>query len=51
MLWLIAIPFILTGAVLLTETAHKAIERALTPKPCVHPAWMYNRCIQCGVPR
>lgn len=50
MIWLVLLPAILGCCVVLTDMAHKAIQDAVRPKRCPHPALMYGRCVQCGTP-
>ena len=51
MTWLVLLPAILGCAVVVTDMAQRALEKLIEPERCTHPAWIYNRCIQCGVPR
>lgn len=51
MTWLVLLPAILGVCIVITDVAHKAVKDALKPKPCPHPAWIYDRCIVCGSPR
>lgn len=48
MQWLVLLPCILGCAVVLTDMATKAMERALKPEVCPHPFVMYGRCGKCG---
>lgn len=48
--WLVVLPAILGCAVVLTDMAHKAMQRAVAPVVCPHPFVMYGRCGKCGTP-
>lgn len=48
--WLVLLPAILGCVVVLTDMAHHALRKLIEPTRCLHPAYIYGRCIQCGTP-
>jgi hypothetical protein len=50
MMWLVILPAILGCAIVLTDLAHSALHRLITPKVCLHEHRMYGRCVECGTP-
>lgn len=51
MIWLVLLPCILGCAVVITDWAWGAMQRAVRPRVCEHRFWMYGRCGECGTPR